>query len=73
MECPGFWNHLLATAEVIEASTGSLEELHGHLLALEEGFAGIFDPGNHYSEYVAILLCRSIRRRLADSTAGQAE
>ena len=72
-ERAGFWDHLLAVAEAIDASAASLEELDSYLLVLEEGFADTLDPADHYSEYVTILLCRSVRRRLVELTVKQAE
>ena len=59
-----FWNQLLTLAEGIDSSAGSLDDLCGFLLAVDEGHSGAFDPADQFPEYAAVQLCRSIRRKL---------
>ena len=57
-----FWGRMVVVADSIECQQVSVEELIGHLLSIDEGFA--FDPAEDYHETVALLLCRAMRRRL---------
>lgn len=60
----GLWQYLLTLAETLDRAPASLEDLHGHLLALEEGFAGTFDPADEFPEFAVVALCRALRRQV---------
>jgi hypothetical protein len=59
------WSRILHIAESMEDPQISLEQLRGQLCALDEGFAGVFDPAEQFPEFVAHRLCRSMERLLA--------
>ncbi len=59
------WNRLLHIAECMDDPQVSLEQLRASLCALDEGFAGAFDPAEHFPEFVAHRLSRSMGRLLA--------
>lgn len=58
------WRRLLTIADAINDQTSTIVDLEAHLLAVDEGFSEAFDPADHYAEYVAVLFCRALRRKL---------
>tara|TARA_B100001540_G_scaffold303512_1_gene312225 strand:- start:2931 stop:3152 length:222 start_codon:yes stop_codon:yes gene_type:complete len=61
-----FWDRLLSLADTIE-SRGLCAETVNHLLAIEVGFAGSFEPTEEYPEYAAMRLCMALQRHLEKS------
>ena len=59
-----FWDRLLAAADMIQATDATDNDVIGCLLAIDEGFSDQFDPADHYSEYVAVMICRAMRNRI---------
>jgi len=64
------WNRVLHIAESMEDPGMSLAQLRAQLCALDEGFAGAFDPAEQFPEFVAHRLCRSMERLVARLEAG---
>lgn len=62
-----FWNKLLFLADELNASDDPPGVLGTRLLAIEEGFSGAFDPAENFPGYVALALCRGMRRRLENA------
>ncbi len=58
------WDRLLALADEIDNQQCTVHDLESRLLTIEEGFSSVFDPADHYAEYVAVLFCRALRRRI---------
>lgn len=58
-----FWNRVLTLAETMDTDD-SAAAVQDQLRALEEGFAGAFDPVDAFPAYVTLKLCRSLQRRL---------
>lgn len=59
------WNRVLVLAESMDDPQLQLAQLRASLCALDEGFVGSFDPAEHFPEFVAHRLCRSMGRLLA--------
>ncbi len=58
MEANHFWNQLLTITDLPTEIPST--ELRAALLGIEEGFSGVFDPADHFQEYVALSLCRYV-------------
>lgn len=57
-----FWQRLLFVAEAAEANEKEGDDLDSQLLGIDEGFGHYFDPVDDFPEYVAVRLCRALRR-----------
>lgn len=57
-----FWQRLLLAAEAETNEKGG-SDLDSQLLGIDEGFGHCFDPVDDFPEYVAVRLCRALRRR----------
>ncbi len=58
------WRRLLEVVDALAEPGATLDDVKAQLLALEEGFSHVFDPADQYAEYVAVLLCQALRRKL---------
>jgi hypothetical protein len=58
------WDRVLHVAESMDDPQVSLAQLQAQLCALDEGFAGVFDPAEQFPEFAAHRLCRSMERLL---------
>lgn len=61
-----FWGRLLRVVDEISDPACGVDDAAARILAMEEGFLEVFDPADHYPEYVALLFCRAVRRQLED-------
>lgn len=59
-----FWGRILTVVDDIDDPSATLCDLKAHLLAVDEGFSQTFDPADQYAEYLTVLLCRAVRRKI---------
>ncbi|MGE0623160.1 MAG: hypothetical protein AB7I04_20255 [Pseudomonadales bacterium] len=64
------WDRLITLADAIDQPGCTGEDLGAALLSIEEGFSDMLDPADHYPEYVAVLFCRALRRRIERAGPG---
>jgi len=72
-----FWNHLLATAELIESlhddassqldATQIREQIQKQLETISEAFGDGADPVENFEEYVAIKFCQALYEALGSN------
>lgn len=67
-----FWNRILSFCDALDEDDQSLVSVQGFLSGIDEGFSDVFDPAEHFSEYVTLHLCRSMANFL-DGLAPPAE
>lgn len=72
-----FWNHLLATAELIESLQGKASlardpeqiraQIREQLVTICEAFGDGADPVENFEEYVVVKFCQALDAALGDS------
>lgn len=72
-----FWNHLLATTELMESLQGKdsvardpeqiRAQIREQLVTICEAFGDDADPVEHFEEYVVIKFCQALDATLGDS------
>ena len=59
-----FWNRVLSICDTLEEDGHSSALIQSFLRGVDEGFSDVFDPSEHFSEYVTLYLCRSMAKFL---------
>ncbi len=68
-----FWNQMLMRSDSIvdidPNAPDALEQVRAQLNTIAEQFDRVFDPADHFEEYVAVALCQALQRAITPKIA----